>query len=274
MEAIGVQLRTAARNAGDVTQLIAFPDGGYAFLKGGFPFSRGVKALPDHAIERARFARPVPMAQGFAAIEAHLAALGRPRTALCAAELRSPAPLSVAGFKAFNEGYVEVLKRWSLFRDGVNPVARSNVAPRISPPAEPCFYAFSYTVRASAAASGFVVAGSGEWPDGGKFPDDVVAHGDVSATAIEQKAHFVLDKMDDRLAGLGAAWRDATAVQVYTVHDIHSVLAREILPRTGNGAGLTWHYCRPPIEGLEYEMDVRGVALERVLDARQSSRRD
>jgi len=71
--------------------------------------------------------------------------------------------------------------------------------------------------------------------------------------------------MEDRLAGLGAAWREATAVQLYTVHDIHSILSGEILPRAGNGAGLTWHYCRPPIEELEYEMDVRGVAAERLL---------
>jgi hypothetical protein len=40
----------------------------------------------------------------------------------------------MAGFKTFNEGYVEMLKRWTLFRDGLNPVARSNVAPEISPP--------------------------------------------------------------------------------------------------------------------------------------------
>ena len=248
-----------------MAQLIPFPDGGYAFLKGGFPYSQGVKALQGYAIERARFAQPLPVARGFAAIEAHLAALGRPRTALCAAELRSPAPLTMAGFKAFNEGYVDVLKRWNLFRDGVNPVARSNVAPGIAPPDEPCFYAFSYTVAASGAAPAFVVAGSGEWPDGGKFPDDIVARGDVSAKGITDKARFVLGKMEDRSAGLGVSWRDATAVQVYTVHDIHRVLAEEILPRAGNGAGLTWHYCRPPIEELEYEMDVRGVALERVL---------
>jgi len=71
--------------------------------------------------------------------------------------------------------------------------------------------------------------------------------------------------MEDRLTGLGASWYEATAVQVYTVHDIHSILPGEILPRAGNGAGLTWHYCRPPIEELEYEMDVRGVAVERLL---------
>jgi hypothetical protein len=31
------------------------------------------------------------------------------------------------------------------------------------------------------------------------------------------------------------------------------------------GGYLTWHPSRPPIEQLEYEMDVRGVTVERVL---------
>jgi hypothetical protein len=30
-------------------------------------------------------------------------------------------------------------------------------------------------------------------------------------------------------------------------------------------AGLTWHYARPPVGCLDYEMDVRGVSLERML---------
>jgi len=248
-----------------MSELIHFPDGGYAFLKGGFPYSQGVKALQGYTIERVRFAQPVPVVQGFAAIEAHLSERGRPRTALCAAELRSPAPLSMSGFKTFNEGYVEVLKRWNLFRARLNPVARSNVAPQFSPPSGPCFYAFCYTVPAYNAGTNFVVAGSGEWPEGGKFPEDIVARGDSSPAGLEEKARFVLGKMEDRLAGLGAAWREATAVQLYTVHDIHSILSGEILPRAGNGAGLTWHYCRPPIEELEFEMDVRGVAAERLL---------
>lgn len=247
-----------------MAQLIPFPDGGFAFLKGGFAYSQGVKALEGHAIERVRFARPLPLLHGFAAIEAHLAALGRPRTALCAAELRSPQPLTMAGFRTFNEGYVGVLTKWNLFRDGLNPVARSNVAPRIAPPAEPCFYAFCYSVPAAAAVN-FVAAGSGEWPEGGRFPEDIVARGDVTPAGLGQKVRFVLGKMEERLAGLGASWGDATAVQVYSVHDIHGVLREEILPRTGNGPGVTWHYCSPPIVELEYEMDVRGVALERVL---------
>lgn len=248
-----------------MSELIPFPNGGYAFLKGGFPYSQGVRALDGYAIERARFVRPLPVEQGFTAIEAHLAAIGRPRTALCAAELRSPRPFTMGGFKEFNQRYVAVLRHWELFRDDLNPVARSNVAPELDPPGEPSFYAFCYTVPAPGAAPSLVVAGSGEWPEGGRFPEDIVAHGDVSAGALQSKARFVLGKMESRLAGLGATWRTVTATQVYTVHDIHALLREDIVPRAGNGGGLIWHYCRPPIEGLEYEMDVRGVAVERVL---------
>jgi hypothetical protein len=245
--------------------LIPFPDGGYGFIKGGFPYCQGVRALQGFAIERLRFARPLPMEKGFAAIEAHLASLGRPRTALCGAELRSPKPFSLSGFGAFNEGYVAVLKQWGLFRDGLNPVARSNVAPEIAPPAEPCFYACCYTVPARNASPAFVVAGSGEWPSAGKFPDDIVSYGDVSPVGMQAKAGWVLDAMENRLSDLGVSWHDVTASQVYTVHDLYAILRDQIVPRAGNASGLTWHYCRPPIEELEFEMDVRGVAVERVL---------
>ena len=248
-----------------MSTLLDFPDGGFSFHKGGFPYCQGVRATNGYAIERVRFSRPVPLTQGFEAIEAHLTQQARPLTALCAAELRSPRQFSVNGFAEFNRGYVAVLERWGLFRDAVNPVARSNVAPLIAPPAEPCFYAFSYTVPANADGASFVVAGSGEWPEGGKFPDDIAARADVSPEGLAAKAGCVLDAMQRRLTALGVTWQDVTATQVYTVHDIHRVLGELILPRTGNGGGLAWHYCRPPIEELEFEMDVRGVALERVL---------
>jgi enamine deaminase RidA (YjgF/YER057c/UK114 family) len=251
-------------SGGEMPELTTLSASGYSFLKGGFPYSQGVCALPGYAIERVRFARPVPIARGFAAIEAYLQSLGRPRLALCAAELRSPQQLSMSGFRQFNEGYVEVLRQWGLFRDGLNPVARSNVVPRIGPPAEPSFYAFCYTVRAQS-ESGVVVAGSGEWPEGGRFPEDIVARGDVSAAGVQAKARCVLETMDRRLKALGGEWPQVTGVQVYSVHDIHAVVRDEIVPRAGNGGGLTWHYCWPPIEELEYEMDVRSVALERVL---------
>jgi hypothetical protein len=250
-----------------MSNLIPFPDGGYRFLKGGFPYSQGVRAQEGLAIERARFARPLPVEKGFAAIEAHLASLGRPRTALCAAELRSPKPFTMSGFAGFNEGYVAVLKQWGLFRDALNPVARSNLAPEIDPPGEPSFYAFCYTVPGPSTSPSFVVAGSGEWPGNGKFPEDIVARGDVSAAGLQAKARWVLEAMERRLAELGASWQDVTAAQVYTVHDLHAILREQIVPRAGNGGGVTWHYCRPPIEELEFEMDVRGVAVERVIRA-------
>jgi hypothetical protein len=249
-----------------MSELLVFNAGGFSFLKGGFPYSQGVRALPGYAIERVRFSHPVPVAQGFAAIQSYLQLVGRPRTALCAAELRSPGQLSMTGFRQFNDGYVEVLRQWELFRDGTNPVARSNVAPAIDPPAEPSFYAFSYTVRAQQ-ASNVVVAGSGEWPEGGTFPEDIVARGDVSAAGLLAKARSVMNTMTRRLSALGTQWSQASAVQVYTVHEIHAIMRDEIVPRAGNGSGLTWHYCRPPIEELEYEMDVRAVAAERVLES-------
>lgn len=246
-------------------ELIDFADGGYSFLEGGYPYSQGIRAMEGYAVERARFARALPVERGFAAIEAYLQSLGRPRTALCAAELRSPEPFGMDGFRQFNRAYVGTLEQWTIFRDGLNPVARSNVAPEIGPPAEPAFYAFCYTVPARGASRSFTVAGSGEWPEGGRFPEDIVARGDLSPAGLRLKARFVLDKMESRLTGLGVFWTDVTAMQVYTVHDVHPFVGDEILRRTGNAGGLTWHYCRPPIEGLEYEMDVRGVAVERVL---------
>jgi hypothetical protein len=250
-----------------MAKLIEFGGGGYAFLEGVYPYSQGVIALPGFALERARFARPLPLAQGFAAIESYLAALGRPRTALCAAELRSPRPFSFDGFGEFNRRYVAVLEDWRIFRAGLNPVARSNVAPEIDPPAEPSFHAFCYTVPAEATGPSFVVAGSGEWPEGGRFPEDIVARGDVSAAGLHTKARWVLDVIEQRLRGLGAAWAEVSATQVYTVHDLHPFLGEEIVARGAAPAGLTWHYCRPPITELEYEMDARGIALERVMRA-------
>lgn len=250
-----------------MSELIEFASGGYAFLKGVYPYSQGVVASPGFALERVRFARPLPLEQGFTAIESHLAALGRPRSALCAAELRSPRPFSFDGFGEFNRHYVGILEDWGIFRAGLNPVARSNVAPQIGAPAEPSFHAFCYTVEAASAGPSFVVAGSGEWPEGERFPEDIVAYGDLSGAGLRAKARWVLDMMQQRLRGLGADWADVTATQAYTVHDLHPFLGDEIVARGAAPAGLTWHYCRPPISGLEYEMDARGIALERVMRA-------
>jgi hypothetical protein len=239
--------------------MIAFAEAGYGFLKGGFPYSQGAAALPGFAIERVRLLEPLPMQEGFRFISDWLARLGRPRIALCAAELRSPRPFSFAGFGEFNKDYRAVLEEWNIVRDGLNPVARSNVAPVSDPPSEPCFYAFSYAVP-SPQTNTFIVAGSGEWPEGGRFPDDIVARGDVSAAGIRQKARFVIGKMKSRMQGLGVT--TARVAQVYTAHDFHPVIGD--IHALAPAASVTWQWCRPPIEGLDFEMDLRSVSAERL----------
>ncbi|MGD9952175.1 MAG: hypothetical protein AB7S87_06310 [Burkholderiales bacterium] len=246
-----------------MSTLRALADGGYDFLEGVFPYSQGVIAREGYELERVQFARVLPLAEGFAAIAAHLEALGRPKTALCAAELRSPRPFSFDGFGAFNRVYVDVLAAWGLVRGGLNPVARSNVAPEVSPPAEPGFHAFCCTVPSTARAPrDYVVAGSGEWPEGARFPEDIVARGDATDDGLRRKVEYVLGVMQARLAGLGARWAEASATQVYTVRDFHACVPA-IAARAGSG--LAWNYCRPPIEGLEFEMDLRRVTTERWL---------
>ena len=245
-----------------------FPPGGYRFIPAVFQYSGGVAAEPGFAIERVTFRTPVPLVAGFERIAQFIKARGRPLTAFCACELRSPEPFTDVGFRQFNEVYVKTLAAWGIYDAGtrINPVARSNVCPELGKPAEPSFHAFSFTDTATAGPSTFVVAGSGEAREGGaSYRERTVRYGETSAEALREKAIFVLGEMERRLGLLGATWNDTTATQVYTVHDLHPFLADEIVRRGAARAGLTWHFCRPPVRGLEYEMDCRGVAVERSL---------
>ena len=240
--------------------------GGYRAVPGVFQYSAGVAAMPGYSIRRVRFRRPVPLAEGFARIERIVGEAGRPMAAFCACELRSPAPFTDEGFRSFNEAYVEPLRRWGLYDGNVNPVARSNVCPEVDPPPEPGFHAFCFTVEAPEAAPSFVIAGSGEAKEGhARYEEATVRFGETSPDAIAEKARYVLDEMARRMAALGFSWADASAAQVYTVHDLHPFLASEIVRRGAAAGGLTWHYCRPPVRGLEYEMDCRHVVREDVV---------
>ncbi len=247
-----------------MTDAIRFEPGNYRYVPGVFQYSAGVAPEAGFEIERARFRRPLPLAEGFAAIEAHLKRLGRPLTAFCACELRSPAPFTEQGFTDFNRIYVGTLERWGVFRNEVNPIARSNVCPAIDPPATPSFYAFSYTVPGNPGS--FVVAGSGEAAEGkGTYAEMTIRNGDQSPSAMREKAQWVLGEMERRMGVLGHTWNDATATQLYTVFDPHPFLGDELVKRGAMRAGLTWHYCRPPVDCLDYEMDVRGVTRELIL---------
>jgi hypothetical protein len=59
-----------------VADVIAFALGGYPYIKSLFQHLAGVAAETGFEIERARFAKPVSLAKGFAAVEDHRPAVG------------------------------------------------------------------------------------------------------------------------------------------------------------------------------------------------------
>lgn len=255
-----------------MAEVPVFEAGGYRYIRGLFQYSGGVAAEPGYEIERARFAKPLPLGDAFAAVEAHLRFLGRPNTAFAACELRSPEPFTDQGFYEFNKAYVITLERWGIYKGGdnpVNPVARTNVCPMYDKPAAPVMYAFSYTVpvqRRGASRGSFITAGAGESREGGEAGRArVVRSDDTSPEALREKVSFVVAKMERRLELLGFSWQDAVTTQAYTVQNIGHLVGEAIAARGACAGGLVWYYARPPVIGLEYEMDVRGAARELVI---------
>lgn len=249
--------------------LVDHPTGNYRFLPGIAPYSCGVVSSLGFEIVYVTLQRPIAYRAGFETIAGVLAKEGRPKTALCGISLRSPRPFTFGGFAEFNAEYAAILQSWGLFVGGVNPVARTNVAPVVTPPREPVLYGFSFTRPCAAGlAPTFVVAGAGELPEGVLTREGIVSLGDTSAQGLATKARFVMDLMETRLHGLGVDWPAVSTVNVYTAHSLTPLLPEIILGRIGPAAmhGICWHYTRPPIEEIEYEMDLRGTRTEIRLD--------
>lgn len=242
--------------------LIDHPTGNYRFLPGIAPYSCGAVSSPGFEILHVAFQCPIAYRAGFDRIAEFLTAEGHPKSALCGIELRSPQPYSFQGFADFNAEYAATLESWGLFVDGVNPVARTNVAPVINPPSEPVLYGFSFTKPCpDCRPPTFVVAGAGELPEGILSREGIVSLGDTSPHGLAIKSRFVMDLMENRLRGLGVDWPQVSHVNVYTAHSLTPLLPEIILNRIGPASihGVNWHYSRPPIQEIEYEMDVRGM---------------
>lgn len=247
---------------------IDHPVGNYRFYPGIAPYSAGVVAMPGHEIIRVTLPQTLPYRQGFDLIDSHLRALGRPRQALCAVELRLPAARSFTGFIDFNRDYRAILAEWEILVGEENPVARTNVAPAFAPPSEPSLYAFSYTVPSPLTRPTFIVAGAGDLYDQAVLSTEaVVRPGESSAHALCEKAAVVMACMEGRLFGLGMDWSGVTATNVYTVYPVRPLLVEGILQKIGPAAahGITWHYSHPPIADLAFEMDLRGIRQEQRL---------
>jgi hypothetical protein len=243
-----------------------FAAGNYRFIPAVFQYSSGAAALAGYEIERVRFDKWLPLAEGFAEAAKYIQAAGRPLTAFCACELRSPAAFTEEGFRRFNEHYVKTLAAWGIYDGTTNPVARSNVCPEIDPPSEPSFYAFSFTRPSQHKAPSFVIAGGAEARGGNApYPERIVRYRDMSPEGWREKVRFTTREMESRMEAFGFGWKDATGVQAYTIHDVHPVFAEELVRRGATRTGFTWHFARPPVIDLEYEMDCRRVLRETVI---------
>jgi len=251
--------------------MIPNPAGGYGFLAGIDPYSSGVAALRGYEIVHCTLETALPWRDAFGAIGEYLADRALPINSLCGLELRCPAPRSFDGFAEFNTSYHDVLLEFDLLVDGLNPLARTNVAPVFAPPGAVVAHAFSFTrpVEATVRRT-FVGAGAGELVEDELHHTAVVRPGDTTPGAMTEKARHVLATMSKRLAGLGASWRDVTTVDIYTALNPGEIVRAAVIPEIGAAAsrGLHWYPAAPPVDSLAFEMDVRGVATELVVDLR------
>ena len=243
-----------------------FTPGGYRYIPAVFQYSAGVAAEDGFELERARFMAPVPLAEAFAKVEAHLKAIGRPTTAFAHCELRSPAPFNDQGFIDFNRQYVQTLERWGIYKDDVNPVARTNVCPMYHEPATPSMLAFTYTIPAKSSRRTFMLSGGGDARSGSEpYKDRIVRMNDTSPEGLREKVIFVIDEMEQRLKALGFGWSDVVSTKASTVQNIGHLVGELLAARGAIVSGLVWNHARPPVIGLDYEMDVRGIARELIL---------
>jgi len=234
--------------------LAANPSGNYRYLTlDGRPFSAGVVADPGYDLVHATFARPIPLRAGLEAAARVLARARRPVNAIAGLELRSPSPLGKADFDSFNEEYVSGLRSLGMEMDRLVPAARTNVAASVGGVSEPSVYALTYTVSGDRARPAFVLSGAPE------------PHPGTPAEMLDA----IVQVLSGRLKDLGAAWVDATAIQLYGVDNVQDLIVDRVLSRAGDAAvhGIKWFPSLPPIEGLRFEVDARSVGTEIFLTA-------
>ena len=92
----------------------------------------------------------------------------------------------------------------------------------------------------------------------------MVGGGEPWPAGLREKTRFVLQLMRQRLLGLGLNWSAVSQVDIYTPHRLDEILSEAILPNIGEAAihGVHWHFSRPPIAEIEFDMDLRAVVSE------------
>jgi hypothetical protein len=232
----------------------------YRYVPGISAYSAGIAAEPGYEIAGLRFRQPLPVRSAFLALDRELATRSLAPAAVAGFELRSPEPVGLGAFADFNSGYEGLLAERDMVRDGVNPVARTNVAPVASPPGDVVILG-AFIVRPCATDGGidYVVAGSGEVA-GPLERDNIVALGDLSQDGLAAKAGCVLGEMRSRMTALGAG-PGPNVINVYTAHEIRGLaeLIETHLSAAGQSGYVHWR-ARPPVTDIEFEMDCRHLS--------------
>ena len=245
-----------------------FAPGNYRFIPAVFQYSSGAAALPGYEIERVRFDKWLPLADGFAQVAKYIQAAGRPLTSFCACELRSPAAFTEDGFRKFNEHYVKTLARVGPLRRLHQPGGAQQCLPRdrsavravilrlLVHPAGP-----SGTPTPS-----FVIAGSARSARGrGSYPERTVRYRDLSPEGLKEKVGFTVGAMEGRMGELRLRLEGCDRRAGLYRARFSPGLADELVAAAPRVRGLTWHFARPPVIDLEYEMDCRRVMREMVI---------
>jgi hypothetical protein len=238
--------------------LLANPAGNYRVLPGGAAYCTGI--VPDDGFEvvRVQLDPWLPLDEGYDFIEQYLAGVGRPVQAFCGIEMRLPAPLSRDRWSEFNDPYLARLRGWGLTHGDLSGVCRSNIAVAVDPPAGASVCAFSYVRPAARPGSPtFCLSGTADIDPQG----NVIADGDTSPVAMQERARYTIDVLGASLAQLGLGWRDANQVAIFHVHDIPDLWGPALLGSVGSPLrhGLLVYRARPPIAGGEVELEARGA---------------
>ncbi len=221
--------------------------------------------LPNEGFEVVRvLLRPwLPIEQGYAFAEAYVKSVGRPVQALCGMELRIPEVLTFEQWSSFNGPYREQLRKWGLMFGDYSGVCRSNIALELLPPVSASICAFSYTAPASGTGLSFLLTGQADIDPRGK----IIAEGDIGPEGMQKRARYAIDAVGETLAKLKVAWKDATQIAVFHVHDIPGLWGPTMLGALGETArhGVLVYRGRPPFAGLEVEIEARAVNRELVI---------
>lgn len=175
------------------------------------------------------------------------------------------------GFAAFNKDYLTLIKLAGFPIGDTVSIARSNMAPKFDPPSVDSLVAFTVAVPRKTSAANtigpdFLVSGR---PEHATNPDRVIAAGDSSPAAMDQKARFVWDALRQTVADLGGRWTDISGTQIYMTEPLETILAAT---RAAGilSTGLTFFPGETPVIGYgeapyAFEADIRAISREEIL---------